>query len=133
MKNYSALIKKNSNGEVEDLVLLKEGFSWRAFIFSGFWFFYHKMWKEFLVLLLINFAFFFLAKISSDFDKIILEIFYVFLVALNATYWLEDHLRKKGYEFVGVAFGNDALSAKYELLRNCSLNFSPKILDPKLA
>jgi len=131
MKTYSALIKKNRDGKVENLVLLKEGFSWRAFIFSGLWFLYHKMWKEFLVLILINFAFFFLAKISSDFDKIVLEIFYLFLVALNATYWLEQHLRKKGYELAGVAFGADELSAKFNFLQNTDFDFAPQILDPK--
>jgi hypothetical protein len=133
MKTYSALIKKNNKGEVEDLVLLKEGFSWRAFIFNGLWFLYHKMWKEIIALILINFAFALFTKVFSDSDKILLEIAFIFVVALNANYWLCDHLKKKGYEFVGLAFGSDVLSAKLDLLQKLQLHFSTKILDPKIS
>jgi hypothetical protein len=133
MKTYSALVKKNSQEEVEDLILLKEGFSWRAFIFGPLWFLYHKMWMEVAVLIAINFAFALLSKISSDLDKILLEISFLFIVALNANYWLNDRLRSKGYEFIGIAFGHDVLSAKLNILQNYSLEFSSEILNPKLA
>ena len=131
MKTYCALIKKNQDEKVEDLILLQEGFSWKAFFFSGLWFLYHKMWKEFLVLILLNFAFALLANISADFDKILLEISFIFIVALNANYWLGEHLKKHGYEFAGMAFGSDALSAKFDFLRSSHLNFADKIFDPK--
>ncbi len=133
MKPYSALVKKNRKGEVEDLVLLKEGFSWQAFIFSGLWFLYHKMWKEIIALILINAALILFTKVFSNSDKILLEIAFIFIIALNANYWLCDHLKKKKYEFVGIAFGDDVLSAKFNLLRDIHLDLSHKILDPKIS
>ena len=133
MTTYSALVKKNSQGEVEDLVLLKEGFCFRAFIFNGLWFLYHKMWKEIIALILINIAFTLFTKIFSYSDKIILELAFIFIVALNANYWLSSNLKKRGYEFIGMAFGNDILSAKFDLLRNYDLDFSAKIIDSKLS
>ncbi len=133
MKTYNALIKKNNKGEVEDLVLLSEGLSCKAFVFSGLWFLYHKMWKEVVALMLINFALVSFTKIFSDLDKTLLEIAFLFVVALNANYWLCDHLKKKGYEFIGMAFGEDALSAKINLLRDVELSFSNQVFDPKIS
>lgn len=120
MKIYSALIKKNHEGKIEDIALLKEGFSMTAFLFSAFWFLYHKMRKEFLVLLLANFVFAFAGKLNflSGFDEFCLQIAFFFIVALNANYWLVDDLKKRGYEFVGVVFGSDAANAKMRFVEN---------------
>ena len=139
MKIFNALIKKNSAGKIEDVVLLKEGFSWAAFFFSGLWFLYYKMWKEFLMLMLVNVALVSFSKISSDFDKISLEIAFVFIVALNANYWLCEHFKKKNYEFVGLVFGDDCAGAKLRFIKNLEADqklsaddFDDSILNPKL-
>ena len=100
MKIYNALIKKNKEGKIEDVILLKEGFSFFAFLFSGLWFLYHKMWSEFLAILLVNFLIAYMENFSPAIDKILLEISFIFLVALNANYWLCEHLKKKDYNFV---------------------------------
>jgi hypothetical protein len=82
MKLYSALIKKNEEGKISDAKLLKEGFSFFAFLFGPFWFFYHKMWREFFALLLADVALGFFV----GFDQLFLEISLVFIIALNANY-----------------------------------------------
>ncbi len=114
MKLYNALIKKNFEGKIEDIILFKEGFSWMAFLFSAFWFLYHKMRKEFFVMLAANFVFAFAGKLNflSGFDGVCLQIAFFFVVALNANYWLVDDLKKRGYEFVGLVFGNDLAEAR---------------------
>ncbi len=114
MKLYNALVKKNEAGKIEDILLFKEGFSMMAFLFSAFWFLYHKMRKEFLVLLAANFAFAFAGKLNflSGFDELFLQLAFFFIIALNANYWLVDDLKKRGYEFVGLVFGSDAADAK---------------------
>ncbi len=139
MKIYNALIKKTSEGKIEDIVLLKEGFSFSAFFFSGFWFLYHKMWKEFFVLAVINILFIFFAKISSDFDKASLEIAFLFIIALNANYWLCEHLKNKNYEFIGLVFGDNESSAKLRFIKNFEADykvnpaeFDDSIMNPKL-
>lgn len=139
MKPYNAIIKKNKEGKIEDVILLKEGFSFFAFLFSGLWFLYYRMWKELLALIIINVAFAIFGKFSSDFNKFLLEIAFLFMVALNATYWLCDHLKKKGYEFVGVVFGENCTNAKIRFVKNLEADFKPNtpefddsILNPEL-
>jgi len=139
MKIFNVLVKKNSDEKIEDIVLLKEGFSWAAFFFSGLWFLYHKMWREFLAIVLINIAIASLGKIFSDLDQILLEIALAFIIALNANYWLCEHLKKKKYEFVGLVFGDDCVSARLRFVQNLEAghklvasDFDYSILNPKL-
>ena len=133
MKLYNVLVKRNSVGEIDDIVLLKDGFSWLAFLFSGIWFFYHRMWKEFLVLIAVNVAFVFFAKFSSNFDRVLLESGFFFLIALNANYWRVEHLKKKGYEVVGLVFGANRIDAKLHFVDGLEDEFSEAILNPKIA
>ncbi len=133
MKLYNVLIKKNPAGKIEDIVLLKDGFSWLAFFFSGLWFLYYRMWKEFLVLIVVNVAFVVFAKISSGFDRALLEVVFIFMVALNANYWRCEHLKNKGYELVGLVFGANRIDAKLHFVEGLEDEFSEAILDPKIA
>jgi len=141
MKLYNALIKKNKEGKIEDVILLKEGFSWLAFFFSIFWFLYHKMWKESFALLVVNVVFAALDTnaILSGFNKILVELLFTFVIALNANYWLVENLKTRGYEFVGLTFGDDCANAKMRFVKNLtdecksdSLEFDNSIINPKL-
>ncbi len=120
MKLYNALIKKNSEGKISDIIILKDGFSMTAFLFSALWFLYHKMRKEFAVLLIANFVFAFAGKYHflSGFDEMFLQLSFFFVIALNANYWLVDDLKKRGYEFVGLVFGSSASNAKLRFIEN---------------
>lgn len=132
MKLYSVLVKKNPAEKVEDIVLLKDGFSWLAFFFSGLWFLYYRMWKELLALVVANISFVFLAKISSNLDLFLLEIAFLIMVALNANYWRTEHLKKKGYEFVGITFGSSRIDAKLHFVDSIEDEFCDAILNPKM-
>lgn len=137
MNIYNALIKKNDNGKVEDIIMIKEGFSWKAFFFNTVWFIYHRMWKEIAILLLIGITFSFVAKLSSDFDKVTMQIALFFMVALNANNWLCEKIKNKGYEFAGIVFGNNATHAKLRFVKRMQNNeldqeqFGDAFLDPK--
>lgn len=133
MKLYNVLVKRNPAGKIDDIVLIKDGFSWLVFLFSGLWFFYHRMWKDLLVLIAVNFAFVFFAKISSSFDRVLLEFGFFFLVALNANYWRIDHLKKKGYELVGLSFGDGRVDAKVRFVEGIEDEFSEAILNPRIS
>lgn len=132
---YNTLLKKNSEGKIEDIILIKEGFSYSAFFFSGLWFLYHRMWKEFFSVALINILFVLFAKFSSDFDKALLEIAFIFIIALNANYWLCEHLKKKGYEFAGLVFGKNSAEARLRFSKDFATDFEEfddAIINPKL-
>jgi len=137
MKLYNALVKKNESGKIEDIIMIKEGFSWKAFIFNGIWFIYHRLWREIIILFSISLIFVFFAKLSNDFDKASLQLVLVFMVALNANHWLCDNLKKKGYEFVGIVFGSNNNNAKLRFVQKLQQNefaddqFSDAFLNPK--
>ena len=133
MKLYNALVKKNNEGKIEDIILRQEGFSKMAFLFSTFWFLYHGMRKEFFVLLVANIVFAFSEKVCvlSGFDEFCLEISFFFVIALNANYWLTDHLKKKGYEFVGLVFANDIANAKMRFAENLKADNMLDLVDLK--
>jgi Protein of unknown function (DUF2628) len=40
MATYSIYAK----GDVEDAIFVRDGFSWGAFVFAGFWALWHRMW-----------------------------------------------------------------------------------------
>ncbi len=130
MKLYNCYIKKNKNNEVEDIIMLKEGFSFPAFFFSGLWFFYHKMWKELLSIIVINIILGILANSLSSFDKAFFEFIFIFIIAINANYWLGKHLKaKKAYEFAGLVFGNSTAEAKLRFFKNQKSDFAPDISE----
>lgn len=133
MKLYNVLVKRNPAGKIEDIVLMKDGFSWLAFFFNGLWFLYYRMWKEFFVLILVNAAFIFFAKISSNFDRVLLETAFIFMIALNANYWRAEHLKKKSYELVGIVFGANRIDAKLHFVDGFDEEFDEAILNPKIA
>ena len=124
MKLYNALVKKNTSGEIEDIILLKEGFSFSAFLFGALWFFYRKMWLEFAIVTAIYFIFS-LSSFWAEFDKFYLEVSFLIIVALNSNYWFGEHLRKKKYEFAGLVFGKDEEEARLRFLEG--LESSAKI------
>lgn len=115
MKFYSALVKENSDGSFEDLIVLQEGFSYSAFFFSILWFLYYKMWYEAALVLLTNLTINVLPLPS--FDKIILHIAMYLIIAANANSWLAEHLQKrKNYQLLGFVHGSDPLDAKLHAL-----------------
>ena len=139
MKLYNVLTLNNEEGKTQDVVFLKDGFSWLSFIFNIFSFLYHKMWKESFALFLIAavLVVFEEAKIIYGDANVIVEVLWHFIIALNAYYWLSESLIKKGYQFQGVIFAKDATQARLRYVQNLEVDakpseFSDAILDPKL-
>jgi len=139
MKLYRALVKLDKNNKIENVVVVDDGFSWKALLFNPLWFFFHKMWIEFIIFLLIFlFSGFFFR--FGDFD-IFMKLSLIFMIALNSKTWYFDFLTKyKKYIFVGVVFGSDAIEAKIKAIEQIKLNnkenpeeiiFSEYLLNPK--
>lgn len=133
MKLYNVLIKKDQAEKIEDITLIKDGFSWGNFFFSSFWFLYHKMWQEFLILTLIS-GFLTGSKIfSGNSDGVLLSFSLLMIVAFNANYWLCEHLKKKNYQFVGLIFGVNLEDARMRFIENLEVDVEvgDSILNPK--
>ena len=57
MKLYRALVKFDKDNKIENIVVVDDGFSWKALFFNPLWFLFHRMWIEFIMFLLIFFCF----------------------------------------------------------------------------
>ncbi len=115
MKLYNIFIKQNQS-EIEDVIALRDEFSFWAFVFSGGWLLYKKMWREFLVFLsiflIISSGFF------SEFEVNFLNFVIAFLLGLNANYLLGNVLQMRGYKLAGVVFSDNAEIAKIRFLED---------------
>jgi hypothetical protein len=138
MRLYNALIKRNSEEKIEDVILLKEGFSLLALCFGPLWFLSRKMWNEFFIIIAFNATFAFFTNIFSKSDKILIEILFAFIIAVNANYWFGEHLRKKNYQFIGLIFGSSKSNAQLNFAQSFQTNsqndineFGDAILNPK--
>lgn len=124
MKIYNVFIKEDKSGKIEDVVVLKDGFSLVAFIFTPLWFAYYKMWREFFVVLFFVFSLQILFAKVAMFYGVILQIIMVILIAFNANYWLGEHLQKrKKYKFIGAVFGKNKAQARINLVKEFKLHF----------
>ncbi len=130
MKLYNALIKKSEEGKISEIILIKEGFSFFAFLFGPLWFFYHKMWKEALTLIVVDAFFGLYSNIAGFPNEILLQISFAIIVAVNANFWLCAHLLRKKYIFSGLFFADDQASAMLVLSKNlANSSFDESILN----
>ncbi len=56
MRHYTVHLRRHGLDPDRDLVLVKEGFSWPAFIFSMLWALWHRLWLIAGLLLLVQVA-----------------------------------------------------------------------------
>ena len=139
MKLYKGLVKFDKKGKIEDIVVVDDSFSWKAFFLNPLWFLFHKMWIEFFF---FSFAIIlFIYVLSFGAYNFLMQISLLFMVALNSKTWYEDFLvKRKNYLFLAMIFGNNKTEAKIKFINQISLKnkennekiiFSDNLLDPK--
>ena len=139
MKLYKGLVKFDKKGKIEDIIVVDDSFSWKAFFFNPLWFLFHKMWIEFFLFLLVLVVF--IHVFSFGAYNFLMQISLLFMVALNSKTWYEDFLvKRKNYLFLAMIFGNNKTEAKIKFINQISLKnkennekiiFSDNLLDPK--
>ena len=94
-------------------VLIKEGFSWGAFLFNVIWTLWHKLWIESAALLALCLALGVIAdfiNLSESIETAILQAVGV-VVGLSGNDWRRESYRRRGYRDAGVVSGPDAENA----------------------
>ena len=112
MKLYYALVKRSDNNKIQDVIFTKESFSWAAFLLSGIWFLYHKMWKEFYAVMFFTIIGDILFRSLGRSEYLTIELIFFFVIAMNANYWRENDLKKKGYSLEKTVFANNENEAE---------------------
>ena len=81
-----------------EFIVIKEGFSWAAFVFTALWAFWHRMWLVFALLLVTGVALeFVLALLGADnIATLMIGLGYALLVGYGANDWRRWSLARRG-------------------------------------
>jgi hypothetical protein len=101
---YMVHVSPDKGRSDPDPVLLKDGFSFFAFVFTGLWALWHRMW---LVAALIFCGGGLLEVVlalsgSTDELRLIVRLAFCTIVGFGANDWLSAFLEKQGYDLAGV-------------------------------
>jgi hypothetical protein len=138
---YSSFIKKDKDGKVEDIAMVREEFSFLALFFSLPWFLLHKMWQSSFALILTEIAFVKLTNVNiiSGLDLVFLNLALLLAIGMNANYWHGQYLQKKGYKKKSYVLAQNEEEARLKAMKSWHRNspnlsfdrFSEEIIDPQ--
>ena len=112
MRFYTVHIQLQKSGQ-KHLELVKEGFSWPAFLFDVFWALYHRTWSAFLVLataLCVGGGIGYWQLISTPILLLVLFGWRI-LVGFHGNDWRRTVLERRGFRMLDVVTGADDMSA----------------------
>jgi hypothetical protein len=140
MTIYNIYLKKTTADKIEDIICIKDGFSWPAFLFGPLWFAYHKMFKEFLILIIINILInnFQSSNLLGNLDILLLQFGFSILIANNANFWRIQSLAHQNYQFSASIVSDSSQEALAKFIKHflSSINFDltkfdEAIISPK--
>jgi len=111
---YTVHINPKLPAPYENPVFVQEGFNFMAFIFSGFWTLYHRLWWPLFAIIVCN------LMIMQMFDngtinlisRSILETGLMLLVAFEANDWRRNGLARRGYVIADIVTGDCLIRAE---------------------
>lgn len=103
----------SKQGDIDKVIILKEGFSFMAFIFHFFWLAYKRVWIPAAVVFV---AFTLLGSLERSQilvleQGIVLQLGLMLYVGFSAHDWLRKSLEIRGYTFAGVVTARDDVEA----------------------
>jgi hypothetical protein len=111
MRSYTIHHRAGTNGD--DVVVIKEGFSWGAFVFNFLWALWHRLWLASLALLVVMLA----IDAAADFLGVnqvlaaVIELAVSLWVGFNANDWQRRALERRGYALGAVIAAPNADAA----------------------
>jgi hypothetical protein len=126
MRFYTVHVRPTRPAADPDFVLVKEGFSWPAFVAPLPWLLWHRQWVGLLVWLA---GLLVLGWIAMAFDdevvSALLALFYAFAGALHANDLRRWTLRRNGYRLDAVVGAHNAEEAERRWLDRSDVPFAP--------
>ncbi len=114
MRIYTVHIDPTSAAEDRGAVLIREGFSWGAALFTVFWALWRGLWGWAAILLAVAVALDWAAAWAGLGDAAVaaIQIAFMLLVGYHGNDWRRARLERKGYLFAGVVAGSDMTAAE---------------------
>lgn len=114
MKIYTVHVRKSGAQALEKPIFLREGFNIWAFVLTGFWALYHRLWLPLIVILLCNGGMVELGELAllSPLTLGVLQFAFNLLVGFMANDWLRAKYTRDGYLFADITTGDNLLRAE---------------------
>ena len=113
MKFYNIFLKKDDNGVVKELILLKYGFSLPAFVFNVFWLLYKRCF-------ILGFVSIVTLYVTSTFISasyfVLISLFFSIILGFEANRILTKKYIREDYKYLGCTSGNNEIEAKRRFL-----------------
>lgn len=108
MKIYTVHIRRHALNPDCDLAVVKEGFNWAAFLFSGLWALSKRMWIIGLLMFAVGGVLEGALSLSgaNDLTRWIVHFGYVIVIGLTANDLRRQALERAGFAFVGLGAGD---------------------------
>lgn len=118
LKIYSVHVKPGGEPKRHEPVLVKEGFNPWAFLFTGLWALYHRLWRLAAVIVLFNAAMSALMRhhVLSEPSFTVVMLGFNLLIGFHAGDWQRARLRRQGYITADMSSGNNQLAAEQRYL-----------------
>ena len=114
MRIYTVHVDPTSAADDRGVVLIREGFSWGAALFTVLWALWRGLWGWAAILLAGAVALDF-ASVWLGLDEVgvaVIEIALMLLVGFHGNDWRRARLKRWGYLFAGVVSGRDMAAAE---------------------
>jgi len=118
MRIFTVHMKRAGHGKKSDpdrdLILIKEGFSWPAFFFSGLWALWHRMWLWAVIIIAANVSLSFtLSRFGIDtLSQSIISFGFAIIIGMIANDLRRRSLSYKEYREFGVVAADDVSVAE---------------------
>ncbi|MEX1147363.1 MAG: DUF2628 domain-containing protein [Sphingomonadales bacterium] len=106
---YSVHVRPEDGERPEDVVFVREGFSFWAFVFQPLWALYHRLWLVAVLLFVVGIGIEFLVRTLGigGVGPYALALGVAILIGTEAANLRRWTLTRRGYEEVAVAVGSD--------------------------
>ncbi|MDP6706632.1 MAG: DUF2628 domain-containing protein [Alphaproteobacteria bacterium] len=118
MRLYTVHRRPTPAAAEPDLVLIKEGFAWPAFLLAPLWCLWHRQWLALLAYLVGLAAAGALASLLDEAGQAALGLGYHWLVGASANDWRRQRLAAAGYRLGGVVAAAGIAEAEARLFRD---------------
>jgi NhaP-type Na+/H+ or K+/H+ antiporter len=117
MRLYTVHIRRNSEAPDHQAILVREGFSWGAFLFTVLWALWRRMWLGAFLILLGALLIDSLAQLANldELSETVLFFAYALYIGFAGNDWRRRNLARRGFDEVAVvgARGIDDAERRY--------------------
>lgn len=114
MRIYTVHIRPDAKNPYEAPVFIEESFNWWAFIFRGFWAFYHRLWLWGVLLLAVEVLLQVLVvkMVIPSYTALLIRIGMQMLIGFHANDLRRAKLRRQGYITSDIVTGDNLVGAE---------------------